>query len=138
MNGFLEILPGVPDHNFDGLDDRFQRAHFPLFTAPEAGPSADPDADGASNQGEFMAGTNPRSAASVIRLKQIEHTATATRVRWQSVAGRRYQAYSRDQFAGAVWQPMGSVVRAEGAVAELTDVAHQLERYYRIEALAEP
>src|SRR5207247_9955773 len=49
-NGFLEIQPPVPDFNFDGLDDRFQRQYFPLFTAPEAGPNADPDGDGFNNE----------------------------------------------------------------------------------------
>jgi hypothetical protein len=64
VNGFLVIPPPIPDQNFDGLDDRFQRQYFPLFTAATAAPTADPDKDGYDNLAEYAAGTNPTNAAS--------------------------------------------------------------------------
>ena len=67
-NGFVEILPAFPDYNFDGLDDRFQRRYFPLFTQATAAPTADPDGDGVVNALEYFAGTDPTKATSRLRL----------------------------------------------------------------------
>ena len=41
---------------------QWQSAHFTQPLPPEAAPTADPDADGASNMLEFMTGTNPAQA----------------------------------------------------------------------------
>ena len=47
-NGFLEVLPLVPDYNFDGLDDRFQRKYFFPFTSTNAAPLPIPTATASS------------------------------------------------------------------------------------------
>src|SRR5207247_4085307 len=61
-NGFLEVEDNIPDFNFDGLDDRFQRTHSPLWTAPDAGPGADPDGDGFNNQAGCVDGSGRTNA----------------------------------------------------------------------------
>lgn len=134
-NGFLEIPPAVPDDNFDGLDDRFQRKYFPLFTSADAAPGADPDADGFDNAGELIAGTDPTSAASFLQVESILYDASGAHVRWFSGDGKRYQLWGRDQIDGAPWQTVGPVATGRGGLMEQIDSAARVERYYRVAAL---
>lgn len=134
-NGFLEILPPVRDENFDGLDDAFQRRHFPLWTAPEAGPDADPDGDTMNNRAEALAGTVPTNPASVLRIDRVRQDASGTTVTWQSVAGRRYQLLRRSSVAGGVWEPVGPAVTATGSTAEAFDASARREAFYRVQVL---
>jgi hypothetical protein len=55
------------------------------------GPSGDPDGDIASNYHEFLAGTHPRDAASVLRLTISSAGESRARISWLTVRGRKYQ-----------------------------------------------
>jgi hypothetical protein len=135
-NGFLEILPLIPDYNFDGLDDRFQRQYFALFTAPQAGPSADPDTDGYNNQAEYISGTSPTNALSLLKIESVRLDAGGSTITWQSGAGRRYQVWSRRDVADDPWQTIGSPVTATGNLTQFTDTsATNAFRFYRVQAL---
>lgn len=135
-SGFLEILPDQPDANFDGLDDRFQRKYFPLFTAPEAAPLADPDQDQYSNQQEYIAGTNPADSASLLKIERVTRDQNGTSLVWQSGPGRRYQVLVRSDSIGAPWVPLGSPVTAAGLQTSFLDPSPDpAQRFYRIQAL---
>jgi hypothetical protein len=124
------------DFNFDGLDDRFQRQYFPLFTATNAAPTADPDGDGMNNQAEQIAGTSPVSATSLLKLESLTQNASGTTIRWKSVAGKRYQVYARSQIVGAAWQPLGAPVTASGATAQYFEAgATNALKFYRVQVL---
>ena len=134
-NGFLEILPLVPDFNFDGLDDRFQRQYFPLFTAPEAGPGVDADGDSFNNQAEAIAGTDPTDGQSLLRIDSVVLTANGSTLTWQSVAGKRYQVFSRLNLDNPP-QAVGSPVRADGPSTSFRDEsATNAFRFYRVQVL---
>lgn len=119
-NGFLEVVPELMDFNFDGLEDKFQRQYFPIFTAAEAAPWADPDGDRFSNEFEYRTGSNPINAASYnFVIQSVRATATNAVVSWKSEAGRRYQLYARDAFApDKAWYLAGVPVTASGPVTE--------------------
>ena len=135
-NGFLEISPLVRDANFDGLDDSFQRRHFSLFTAAEAGPGADPDGDGLTNQAEFIAETNPTDAASLLKIQSVSQNGSGSTITWQSVAGKKYQVFSRADLSGATWQNVGGLVTATGATQSFLDAtATSGLRFYRVQVL---
>ncbi|MBI5774756.1 MAG: carboxypeptidase regulatory-like domain-containing protein [Verrucomicrobia bacterium] len=134
-NGFLEILPLAPDDNFDGLDDRFQRKHFPVFTTSAAAPAADPDGDGLNNLAEFTAGTTPTNALSVLRLERVIQNAGGTTVLWQSVAEKSYRVSAREQLNGANWQLLGTVTATNAAAQFLDPAATNAFRFYRVEVL---
>ena len=51
---------------------------------------ADPDGDGATNFQEWLAGTDPLRANSVLAITEIEPAADGVRLKWTSVAGRTY------------------------------------------------
>ena len=135
-NGFLEVLPAFPDDNFDSLDDSFQRRYFPLFTSAEASPGADPDGDALENRGEFLAGTNPTNASSVLRIEQVTVAPSGTTLAWQSVPGRRYQVSGRSQLGSETWQPLGVPVSASGTSTQFVDPSEKTNvRFYRVEVL---
>jgi hypothetical protein len=111
-NGYFEIYPPVPDYNFDGLDDRFQRQYFPLWTAPEAGPTADPDGDHFSNAFEALTGSIPTNALSFnFRVQQVDLLRGSARVTWKSDIGKQYQLFGKTD-VGSAWQIVGSPITA--------------------------
>jgi hypothetical protein len=137
-NGYLEIYPSFHDYNFDGLEDHFQRQYFSIWTAPEAAPSADPDNDRFSNAFEAATGSSPTNAQSFsFLIRQVEITRNGARVTWTADVGKRYQVYSKPQFAqGATWQPVGGVVTAVSATAEVIDPSSTAgNNFYRLELL---
>jgi hypothetical protein len=135
-NGFLEIQPVIPDFNLDGLDDRFQRQYFPLFTASEAGPNADPDGDGFNNQAEYISGSIPTNSLSVLKIESVTLASGGSTITWKSAANKRYQVWSRRDVAGDQWQTVGSPVLGTDGLTQFTDVAATNSfRFYRIQAL---
>jgi hypothetical protein len=135
-NGFLEIRPPVPDFNFDGLDDRFQRQYFPLFTALTAGPNADPDGDGFSNHAEYISGTVPTNSLSLLKVESITLTASGSTITWPSAPQKHYQVWSRRDVANDSWRTIGSPITATNSSTQFTDVsATDSFRFYRLQAL---
>ncbi|MEO8427163.1 MAG: carboxypeptidase regulatory-like domain-containing protein [Verrucomicrobiota bacterium] len=136
-NGFLEILPLIPDFNFDGLDDTFQRKHFPLFTAVEAAPAADPDHDGFTNAREYTAGSDPTDRLSIhFKIQSVKLTANGTTITFESGPGKRYQVFSRRDAADDPWQPVGNPITAMSEATAFFDLsAKDNMRFYRVEAL---
>lgn len=135
-NGYLDILPAVTDDNFDGLDDIFQRTYFPMFTATNAAPGSDPDADGFNNYAENISGTNPTNSASFLKIQSVTRNVSGATLVWQSGIGKKYQVSTRTNITSAAWQNIGSPVTASGATAQYLDTsATNAARFYRIQAL---
>jgi hypothetical protein len=55
-----------------------------------AGCADDPDRDGLTNFEEFLAGTDPLSAESVLRITSLRAVPEGLEIRWPSAAGRAY------------------------------------------------
>ncbi len=133
-NGFAEVLPALTDHNFDGLDDDFQRANFALWTSAEAGPTADPDNDNFPNSAEAASATNPNDAASRIEVQSVTQDLSGTTVTFQSVAGKKYQVSGRAQFGSGDWASVGSQVTATGDATQVLDAGATGEmKFYRVQ-----
>jgi hypothetical protein len=132
--GCFEILPMIPDFNFDGLDDRFQRSHFEVFTSMEANAGADPDQDNSTNALEFLSGTDPHDAESVLKIETIAVIGKALQIRWRSVAGRVYRVVRADSVNAGIWTPIQPELTADGPISALfeTDQSDG-NRFYRIE-----
>ncbi|MGY8655430.1 MAG: carboxypeptidase regulatory-like domain-containing protein [Verrucomicrobiia bacterium] len=134
-NGFAEILPAVTDHNFDGLDDSFQRANFSRWTASEAAPSSDPDNDHFPNASEAAAGTDPNDSNSRWKIQSVAQDMTGTTVTFQSAAGLRYQLTGRDEFSSGAWANVGGPVTASDATTQILDAgATGAMKFYRVES----
>ena len=90
------------------LDTPFNAWRFAHFTAAEladpniSGPNADPDGDSASNLQEFLAGTDPRDAGSVLRVK-IDAVTNTARVSFSVGANQGYTLQYRDDLHLNAW-----------------------------------
>jgi hypothetical protein len=95
------------------------------FTPPElanpaiSGRDADPDGDGLTNWQEFLAGTDPNRADSLLNINRIHWTAEGLEVGWQSVAGRHYKVAVADSMFGP-FLPLEETILATDAHGRTT------------------
>jgi len=138
LNGFVEIISGEEDHNFDGLDDRWQRENFAVFSSAEARADADPDADGYTNREEFLTGKTPIDTGSfpLLEIGSITVDEQGTTIQWSSVPGKRYQVWRKPDAALAKWHKTGTPVTAQRSFTFFTDPSEREEfQFYRVQAL---
>ena len=104
----------------------------PLWTAPQAGPSADPDNDKFSNGFEAATLTNPNDPNSYsFLINQINITQTGALVSWTSDPGKKYELHGKTDVTGATWQLVGSLT-ASGMTAQITDPGATGNKFYRL------
>ncbi len=77
----------------------------------DSAPDADPDGDGLTNYGEFIAGTDPLDPASVLRFTGIAPETGGYELRWASEAGREYVLEAAEALAGP-WIPVQTGIAA--------------------------
>ncbi|MBX3745578.1 MAG: hypothetical protein KF833_09745 [Verrucomicrobiae bacterium] len=125
----LAILPPADSYEL------WAAAHFGDPTLPEAARDADPDGDGMTNEAEFAAGTDPRSASSVLRLLSVSVLpgGSQTALAWNAVQGRSYTLQGAPN-PGGPWTDLGSPVPGSAPTTEVTLPASNPEphRFYRV------
>jgi fibronectin type 3 domain-containing protein len=99
-----------------------------------AADGADPDGDGLTNAQEYTAGTDPRSAASALRISQVRPSGSNLVVSFATVVGRTYNVERSDTLQSGSWTPVQSGIAGTGGVVQITDpnAAAQPKRFYRI------
>jgi YD repeat-containing protein len=119
------------DSDVDGLDDAWEQTNFGNLSGDGRG---DFDSDGALDIAEFLAETNPKDAASVLKITRLNSPA---QLEWRSQAGVRYRVQYTDSLTTPAWRQVGDDVVASGALSQLSDPAGTTnrERYYRIVAV---
>ena len=85
------------DLDEDGLPDAWEIEHGFSYRDPKDA-AADADGDGYTNLQEWVAGTDPRSRSSALRL-----SIRGSRLEWVAAAGRRYRLEQRDLEALGDW-----------------------------------
>jgi hypothetical protein len=78
------------DDNFDGLPDDWQAAYWGADPAAWPATASDMDGDGASELQEFLAGTDPSDAQSVLKV-QILADPYGMQIEWNTQPGLLYQ-----------------------------------------------
>ncbi len=119
-----------PDTDGDGMPDAWEAAHG-LRSDLASDALEDPDGDGASNRDEHRAGTDPRQATSVLRVKVVQDSTGAWKVLFQAQADRNYTVQGCDAL-GAPWsgfQDIPAGVPREVAVPLPVEAA---QRFYRV------
>ncbi|MSU59008.1 MAG: hypothetical protein EXS35_12725 [Pedosphaera sp.] len=79
-----------------------------LMNSSISGPNADPDGDGFNNHAEFLAGTDPLSAASKLKLN-LTPTPTNALLYFDGVTNKSYTVQYRDTLGAGSWQPFANV-----------------------------
>jgi hypothetical protein len=132
--------PGVSplmDTDGDGMPDLWELRHALNPDAPQDA-SLDLDLDGLTNREEYLAGTDPRDPASVLRLEEIRVASDVT-LRFTAVPRRSYVVQFTDSLAAGSWATLATVPpRASTRAVTLHDPDQVNTRYYRVRVEPEP
>jgi hypothetical protein len=92
---------------------------------------ADPDGDGANNWQEYVAGTNPLDATSVLKFLPAISSGSAFTLQWPSVVNKNYSVQSCSS-AGGAWSTIASNLIGNSQVMQWTDTNASADaRFYR-------
>ncbi len=115
-----------------GIPQEWMTGYFgsDIFAWPS--PFIDSDDDGVSNRDEFLQGTNPTQAGSVLKVR-LQRTAQGLFLNWNTQPGLVYQVWAAAA-PGASWTRLGGPRFAAGAVDSMY-VEGSVGGFYRIERL---
>jgi glycosidase len=125
-------LSGVTDTDGDGLPDlwEIQNSLSPTNSVAVDGPAGDPDGDGFPNLEEFLAGTDPRDADSLLRITDMVGTGRA--ISWRSVPGRNYEVLATTNIAGGFVPLSGTVTAFTSPTVFTNSAPANAKEFYRI------
>ena len=116
--------------------EAWQIQYFGSTNNPAAAPDADPDGDGQNNMAEFLAGTDPTSGTSLLRILSVSSDPSGDVITWSSVPGKAYQPQWNSTLETNTWLNVSSPVTAGVSQTTLTitnPVPPTLtNRFYRI------
>jgi hypothetical protein len=115
------------DENLDGLPDDWQALY---WSAPFPAPNVDSDGDGASNASEFLAGTDPTNAESVLKT-WLTRSLQGPRLNWNTQPGFIYQVQTSEDF-GSSWSNFGPARFASGTSDSILVGGGGRAGFYRI------
>jgi len=120
------------DTDSDGLPDDWEQFYFTNLTNIA---SADFDNDGASNESEFLADTDPTDATSVFRINTFQHTTTQSELRWPNLASRRFEVDFSDNLT--IWQTVTNPGLFFPTATQViwSETTNAPNRYYRVRAV---
>ena len=120
------------DADIDGLPDAYETNHW-LNIGVTTG-AADSDGDGMTNAQEFRAGTDPRNAASILRLGPPATSGSDKMLSLPSFLGITYRIdYADDLLSANHWRTLADQIPGTGSAITITDpgAAALTQRYYR-------
>jgi hypothetical protein len=122
------------DTDTDGLPDDWEQFYFTSLTNTA---SADFDNDGANNQIEYLADTNPTDAASVFRINTFQHNVTQSELHWPNLPSRRFEMDFSDNLT--TWQTITNPALLFPTAANViwSETTNAPSRYYRVRAVVE-
>jgi hypothetical protein len=134
--------PGRPledaDSDGDGLPDSWELANNTDRFTPDA--DADPDEDGSTNRDEFLAGTDPQSAASRLELQVTSATPGLTQLQFLALANRSYTVLYKNSLENPGWTKLRDIPSAGNDRMETIDddIPVTSQRFYRLVTPAQP
>jgi hypothetical protein len=118
----------LADLDLDGIPDSVENT-LGLSPNDPADASLDLDGDGVSNRAEYLAGTDPASNLSYLRIEQGPGAAT---VSVAAMSNRTYTVQFTDNLNSGVWSRLADIVaRPNNRVESFTDPGWTTNRFYR-------
>jgi len=116
----VELDPDL-DIDGDGMPNGWETTHFGTATGAVA--SVDTDGDGADNESEYGAGTDPWDADSVLSINSCSLSGLDAVVCWSSVTGKLYSVHRTTDLMQSppVYDTIASNVLADPPVNEFVD-----------------
>ena len=123
----------------DGIPNAWRQLYFSgsgTSTNAQSCAACDADHDGMSNLQEFLAGTNPTNAASVLRLSSLTRTGSSVTLGFVSAPGLAYRIEARDDLGAGTWSLLSDQLLGTGGLLQITDPgeAGLPHRFYRLDA----
>ncbi len=115
------------DVDADGMPDAWEILN-ELNTAVDDSAS-DRDGDGVSNADEYLAGTDPQSAASYLRATSLTATVAGWDFAWQAVPGKQYRIETSPDMIQ--WDPAGEVLADSAAMTVTVSTESQPRLFFR-------
>ncbi len=128
----VEATTWGADENFDGLPDDWQARYWGVNTDAWPAPNDDSDQDGMKNRDEFLAGTDPSKASSLLR-SQVSHSSQGTVLKWNTVPGLVYQIEESADLKS--WRSVGSPRFARSSSDQAPVEKTGALRYYRVKRI---
>jgi hypothetical protein len=116
------------DADFDGLPDDWQQRYWGV-ASERPGPAVDSDGDGATNLQEFLAGTDPTDASSVLRTRVIS-SSQGWRLEWNTQPGFIYQVQGSTDIN--TWNNVGTPRFAAGGTDSIAVETNSEVSLYRV------
>src|SRR5262249_1777106 len=115
----------------------WQIQYFGSVTNPAAAPTVDADGDGASNQQEFLAGTDPTNPSSVFQITSITPSGNDLLISWSTTLGRTnaLQATLGTGYSTNSFTDIFTVTNTTSTTTNYLDlgaVTNSPGRYYRV------
>jgi hypothetical protein len=139
--GEVSVSLIITDANINGLPDLWERQYFGSTNAVNGGAQDDWDSDGMDNLSEYVAGTCPTNASSLLRIDEVamDRTAGHLTLRWPSVAGRLYSVRTSTNLLVGFDGLEADCIEATPAFNTHTASVDQIRsRYYRVTVEQEP
>lgn len=121
------------DTDNDGLPDDWEQFYFTNLTQTATG---DFDLDGASNEAEYQADTDPTRAESVFHVT-FQRTATQSELRWANLPSRKFAVQMSEDLTS--WQTLTNPALYFPAAQNViwAETTNAPGRFYRVKAVAD-
>jgi Tol biopolymer transport system component len=117
------------DADQDGMDDVWEKQ---VFGSSKAQPDEDRDGDGLTNLQEWLAGTSPKDASSVLRLQTGQALAQGF-LHWTGTIGKRYEVEHSENLGSGKWQRIGLPITALSTnLSARVEATTESNTFYRI------
>jgi hypothetical protein len=123
------------DDDHDGLPDQWEEAYgLPDFAPQKSGADDDPDGDGATNEEELRAGTNPVDGDSVFDIGEMkpEQHGNYFSITFSSVPGRSYVVFCADSLQEGWVQASGVITAGSYQTTWYSPVSGSKSQFYRV------
>ena len=123
---------GVQDSDGDGMPDAWE-IQYGLNPLNPNDAALDLDGDGSTNFEEYLAGTNPTQASSVLRISTIEHLGgNNVRLTFLAVSNRTYTLEYKDGLSAPAWSNLTNLSAASTNRILIIDTTVTTNRFFRL------